>query len=90
MPYVVKVANSAAKAIKAFPDDLRQRVLLKIKEILEDPFTTAEGHFRQGGNLKARVGQHRILYDVDVERQVVSICAVAPRNEVYSKKHKSK
>lgn len=90
MPYVVKVASSAAKAIKAFPDDLRQRVLLKITEIQADPFMAAEGHFRQGGNLKARVGQHRILYDVDVEEQVVSICTVAPRNEVYTKKHKAK
>lgn len=86
-PFKTTISSSARKQIRGFSKEAQERIVEKIEAISKDPLGQAEGIFRQGGTPKARVGDYRILYDINNEARTVSILKIADRKEIYAKKH---
>ena len=82
--YAVGLARSATRELEALAPRPATRVLTSIAALASDPrprqsrkLTGSEGSYR------LRVGDYRILYQVDDEEKVVKVYAVGHRRDVY-------
>jgi mRNA interferase RelE/StbE len=84
--YRVRTASQRVeKEIAALPQHARARVLEAIQKLAEDPRPRGVRKLmgEMGGAWRIRVGDYRILYDVDDEAQLVIILAALHRREAY-------
>lgn len=84
--YQVKTASRRVeKEIADLPRGMRERVIEAIRKLGEDP--RPRGARKLAGEMRGawriRVGDYRVLYDVDDQEQVVIILAVLHRREAY-------
>lgn len=84
--YRVKLASRRVeKEIAKLPHGMRERVLQAIRKLAEDP--RPRGARKLSGEMRGawriRVGDYRILYDVNDEHLLVIILAVLHRREAY-------
>lgn len=82
--YEVKFATSAAKEFRSLPLELRRRIGAVIDRLSQDPrppvVRKLVGHERL---YRIRVGQYRVVYEVDDKEQLIRITRVRHRREVY-------
>jgi mRNA interferase RelE/StbE len=83
--YKVLLKRSAAKEIAALPTrDWRRRVVERIGALAAEPRLV--GNQKLAGSddtYRIRVGDYRILYEVDDDRREVTIFRIAHRKEAY-------
>jgi mRNA interferase RelE/StbE len=82
--YRIDVKRSAAKALKSIPKRDRKRIANKIDSLSEDlpsPDTTK----MKGNNPfhKVRVGNYRIIYEIQNDILVILIVKIGHRKDVY-------
>lgn len=85
MSYRPLLSDEATKTILRADSKLRARLQKRIRELADDPYDprlsapwTGRASVR-----KSRVGDWRILFTVDRERQLVQIASVDTRGQVY-------
>jgi len=84
--YTVIVDKEVTKALKKLPHHEQKRILKKIEELAKKPrpagVKALQGNWH--GFYRCRVGDYRIIYNV--EEQVLTICVVkvAHRGHVYA------
>ena len=83
--YELAFHPGVAKDLKDLDKDVRQRILNKIRWLLEHaeeiqhkPLTA-----QWKGMYRLRVGDYRVVYEVDRERGQIIIYAVGHRREIY-------
>jgi mRNA-degrading endonuclease RelE of RelBE toxin-antitoxin system len=81
MPYTIKVASRAVeKQLAAVPEDHRQHVLSRIRDLGEQP--RPKGVKALAGNVyRLRVGRYRVTYKILEQEEVVLVGKVALRTE---------
>ena len=84
--YQVKTASRRVeKEIAALPHQMRGRVIRAIRKLLGDP--RPQGARKLAGEMRGawriRVGNYRVLYDIDDDQRLVTILAVLHRREAY-------
>ena len=84
MKYRIEVKRSAAKALKNIPKHDRRRISEKIDSLSEElpkPETTK----MKGDNPfhRVRVGDYRIIYEIQNEVLVILIVKVGHRKDIY-------
>ena len=84
MAYEIVYAPSAAKALRKLDRQVARRLLEAISKLAEEP-RSAEGVQLVGGEgeLRIRVGDYRVVYDVIDEEVVVLILRLGHRREIY-------
>ncbi|HLR97828.1 MAG TPA: type II toxin-antitoxin system RelE/ParE family toxin [Jiangellaceae bacterium] len=84
MPYAISYVPSAAKAIRKLDRPTARRLLEAIGELASDPRPSGCIQLKGGdGELRIRVGDYRIVYDVQDDELVVLVLRVGHRREVY-------
>ncbi len=87
MTYNLLIEERAVKELKSLPDDIRNRIKNKIKDILkEDPLPEGKGDIKKitGAEYwRLRVGDYRVFYDVDRGDKKVYILSVKHRSNAY-------
>lgn len=85
MAYEIRYGREARKAIRALRDAaLKRRIELAILALADTP--RPAGSVKMSGfadRWRVRVGDWRIIYEIEDGRLVVLVLAVAPRGEVY-------
>ncbi len=82
--YSIEFTREAVKALARMPRNLRVRVVSKIEDLARDPFSAA--HVKQlvgQPGYRLRVGDWRVIYDVEQGRLLVRVLRVAPRGGAY-------
>ncbi|MEK6850843.1 MAG: type II toxin-antitoxin system RelE/ParE family toxin [Nanoarchaeota archaeon] len=81
--YDVKFSSQAAKFFKKLPFDVQERIRLKFKEIAltENPFRFFE-HY-EGDYHKLRIGDYRVLMDIDQTRKIIFVRVFDKRGRIY-------
>ena len=84
MKYRIEVKRSAAKALKKIPKPDRKRIGEKIDSLADD-LPSPEITKMKGDNPfhKIRVGDYRIIYEVQNEVLVILIVKVGHRKDIY-------
>ncbi len=82
--YQLLIRGSASKEFEALPKAIIERVRAKIKALAIDPRPERSKKLR--GSQKGwriRVGDYRVLYQIDDAQKIVHIGAVRHRSEAY-------
>ena len=83
--FTVEYSKTAIKTLKRLPRNVANRLLDKMDEIAKAPFE----HHRNVKPLKGspyyrlRVGDWRIVYEIQEKRINILVLKIAPRGEVY-------
>ena len=84
MAYRLAIRPAAERDLRALTSPILRRVDARIQALVDNPRPRGVEHLRgpQGG-FRLRVGDYRILYDVDDAQQVVIIGRVRHRRDAY-------
>lgn len=84
MPYEITYAHSALKALRKLDRIVAQRILRAVDSLAQDPRPQGCLQLSGGdGEFRIRVGDYRVIYDVNDEELVVLVLRAAHRREVY-------
>ena len=84
MVHSIEYTRQAVKALAAMQANTRRVVLEKIESMARDPFGAANVKtLVVEPGYRLRVGDWRVIYDVDSGRVVVRVLRVGPRGGVY-------
>ena len=84
MPYTIEFARRAQKQLAALPVDLRKRIGGHIKNLTENPRPSGCVRLRGFDNTyRIRVGDYRILYEVQDQRLLIYVLRIGHRREIY-------
>lgn len=82
--YRLDFAESAAKEFRSLPPDVKKRAIPRIDALKQTPrpmgAAKLRGHQR---NYRIRVGDYRVVYEVDDMAKVVLVTRIRHRRDVY-------
>jgi len=82
--YRLTFARSARRELEALDRQLVQRIFVKIEALSENPRPRACRKLQGSENLwRIRIGDYRVVYNVDDEQRVVDIVTVRHRSKAY-------
>lgn len=82
--YRLEFAASVRRDFRRLAPTTRSRVDERIKSLAREPRRSAQKLTGQYA-YRARVGDHRIIYEIDDDARVVTVTRVRHRREVYRK-----
>jgi mRNA interferase RelE/StbE len=82
--YAVTFAASAKKELKDLPSDVIEWILEKVRALPENPRPPGCRKL-QGYKTcwRIRIGQYRVVYDIDDAQRTIDVTRIAHRKEVY-------
>ena len=85
--YGLEIKAKARRALDRMPRDLRERVMHQIESLAAGPFAVGLDVKRLKGfdGFRLRVGDWRVIYQIDQSRIVILVLAIAPRGDVYDR-----
>lgn len=84
MSYAISYVPSAAKVIRKLDRSTARRLLDAIESLANDPRPSGCIQLKGGnGEFRIRVGDYRIVYDIQGDELVVLVLKVGHRREVY-------
>lgn len=84
MTYNIIIAHSAQKVIKKVDKPTRDRILKRIKELQNAPWSGDVKPLKGlPGEWRTRVGDWRIFYAVNRDQLVIMILKISPRGDAY-------
>lgn len=84
MTYRVTIARGAAKVFRGLHPQVVARLKATIQALAEDPRPPGSLQLSGGdGEFRIRVGDYRIIYDVQDDELIILVLRVGYRREVY-------
>lgn len=84
MSYSISYSSSEAKALRKLDRATVRRLLQAIEKLADEPRPPGCVQLKGGdGELRIRVGDYRVVYDIEDEQLVVLVLRVGHRREVY-------
>jgi mRNA interferase RelE/StbE len=84
MSFLVHTTPSAEKEILKLDRAVSPRIVQAMRSLAEEPYPRGVQKLKPPFNgHRIRVGDYRILYDVDTRRKVVAVYAVKHRRDAY-------
>jgi len=85
MPYEILIRPSAQKEIRSLPRDDQTRVIAKIEALARNPRPRGVKKLRGEKDLyRVRVGDFRVIYQIQDRALVVLVLRVRQRGDAYS------
>ncbi len=81
MSYSIEWDSKALKYLQNLQKDKAIRVLEKLEKVKEDPFRYLE-HY-EGEGYKLRIGDERMIIDVDFNKKILTIQVFDKRGRIY-------
>lgn len=83
--YRVEFTAAAGRQIKKLPRPVRDRILDAIEDLAEDPRPHGSKKLAGRPAWRIRIGDYRVIYDVDDGQLMVTVVRAAHRREVYDR-----
>ncbi len=84
MPYQVKVTPAAKRELGSLPRAVQVRIATKIGELSADPRPHGVKKLKGEQEVyRARVGDYRVVYQIDDGGRTVEVTAIGDRKEIY-------
>lgn len=83
--YQIEYTRDAVKALMAMPRNVSQQIRCKIELLAADPFAANNNVKKLVGReaYRLRVGDWRVIYEIEGGRLVIHVLTVAPRGGAY-------
>ena len=81
----IRYRSSAVKILRRMPSNVAKTVVGKINQLAENPYAPNNNITRLTGEsgYRLRVGDWRVLYEIDDDTLVIEIIKIGPRGGVY-------
>jgi len=80
--YTIEITNAARRQLKKIIRDDKKRILDKLEALAENPRPHGYKHLTDMENLfRVRVGDYRIIYEIENKVLLVIVLRIAKRNE---------
>jgi len=83
MSYIIKWTPKSSKGLKRLPKGVALRIWNKMEKLKENPFRYLE-HY-EGNGYKFRIGEYRLLIDVDFKNNVLIVRVFDKRGRIYER-----
>ncbi len=83
MTFEIRWNPRPQKFLEKLPKDISLRIVEKLEKVAEDPFRFLE-HYAGADVYKLRVGEYRLLIDVDFTIKMLKIRVLDHRSRVYN------
>jgi len=83
MSYAVVILRRAQKELADLPDSIYASVRDAIRSLAQEPRPAGCRKLTARGGWRIRVGDYRVVYDVDDQQQAVTVLHVGHRRDVY-------
>lgn len=82
--YQVEYTRAAMKALRVMPRNVSTAIRHKIEQLAVDPFAAANVKKLVGCDAyRLRVGDWRVIYEIEGGRLVIHVLVIAPRGGAY-------
>ena len=83
--YKITYTTQAARSLQKIPRNTADLIRGKLEQIANDPFTSIPNTTKLLGRpgYRLRVGDWRVIYEIDKDEVVIIVIKIAPRGEVY-------
>lgn len=83
--YTVVFTKPALRVLRRLPRNLAELIRTKIMEVAEDPYAPHNNVTKLVGRpgYRLRVGDWRVIYELQNEQVVLLVLKIGPRGEVY-------
>jgi mRNA interferase RelE/StbE len=83
--YKITYTNQAAKELLKMPRSTAYAIREKLEIVANDPFASNPNAKKLQGRpgYRLRVGEWRVIYEIDQGRIVIIVVKIAPRGEAY-------
>jgi mRNA interferase RelE/StbE len=87
MAYKIEITTAAYRVLKKLPAEVAQRIGDAIDELADDPRPSGVKKLENEDDLyRVRVGDYRIIYQIQSKRLVVVVVAIGHRRDVYRRR----
>jgi mRNA interferase RelE/StbE len=83
MSYQVNLPKTVQKQLNALPQELKQRILKALAQLQEEPRPANSLQMKGGQGFRLRIGDYRVLYDIDDNSQIINLRRIGHRREIY-------
>lgn len=83
MPYLLQIKQSALKEIQRLPKTDRQRIIVAIDQLAENPHVGKLLKGDYSGLRRIRVGDYRAIYEINEDVVLILVLRVAHCKQVY-------
>ena len=84
MSYSINWSKKSEKFLEKLPKDISYRIVHKVNSIKDDPFHFVE-HYEGESYFKLRIGDYRVLLDIDTSLKLIEVRVVGHRGSIYKK-----
>lgn len=84
MSYSIEWDPKPFKFLNKLPKEVAMRILKKLDSVKENPFRYLE-HYEGEGVYKLRIGDYRMLIDIDFENKILTIQVFDKRGRIYKR-----
>ena len=84
MSYEIRWSQKSEKYLEKLPKEASQRIMHKVDSIKDAPFRFIEHHEGES-YFKLRIGDYRVLLDVNPSEKIVSVRVVGHRRNIYKR-----
>lgn len=81
--YKVEITSSAKTEIKKLDKKAVKRIVEKLESLANDPYPDGCKKLRSDLGYRIRVGDYRIIYDIDHANSVVKVSRIRHRKDAY-------
>jgi len=83
--YKITYTSQAAKSLLKMPRNMANLIREKLAQIANDPFASIPNTKKLQGRpgYRLRVGDWRVIYEINKDQVVIIVMKIAPRSEVY-------
>ena len=83
--FTVEYSKEARKVLKSLPADTARIIREKIEHLAVEPFAVNNNVKKLAGRpgYRLRVGDWRVIYEIQDQRVVILVLAIGPRGGVY-------
>lgn len=84
MNYQIEFTSSASKQLKKLPDDIQQKIKIQVEELAKEPRPDEVVKLKNYEyTYRVRVGNYRVLYEIQDELLIVKVIRIGHRQDVY-------
>lgn len=86
MTYTIITPKAVQKQLDALPDEIYERIAIKIQQLAEDPRPDGVVKMKGADNeYRIRIGDYRVRYEIDDDELIVLLLQCKHRKDVYRK-----
>lgn len=85
MPYRIEIATAAERQILKLEASVRRRIFEKLDALAINPRPAGVEKLTAADAYRVRVGDYRIIYDIDEETATVVVHKVGDRKDLYTR-----